>query len=136
MTRQIVATLLGLVLMAAASQAEALPPLAKNVYINDRLRAAQIADIIRHRCDSLGGRVFYALSEANKLKRYALELGYTREQIEDFVTSSREKARVKAEAKAYMDANGVIRGDAESYCRLGRTEIDRATLAGSLLYRK
>jgi hypothetical protein len=118
----------------AATTALAQPPLSENKYVNDRLIAAQIGDIIRKTCPSIGARMIYAVRQAQKLESYALDAGYSKDQINDFVRSPVEKARVRAAAEAYMAANGVVQGDTESYCVLGRSEIDRKTIAGSLLF--
>jgi hypothetical protein len=131
----VVALTLGILL--AAVEARALTALAENTYINDRLVAAQIGDIIRKTCpEEIGARMIYAVNEARKLKNYALKQGYTDDQIDDFVTSKVEKARVRALADAYMADNGVVKGDVASYCALGRSEIERGSIAGSLIYEK
>lgn len=130
----VVALTLGILL--AAVEARALTALADNGYINERLVAAQIGDLIRKTCPDIGARMFYALNEARKLKGYALKQGYSEDQIEDFINSKAEKARVRALADSYMAANGVVKGDVDSYCALGRAEIARGSIAGSLIYEK
>jgi hypothetical protein len=130
----IVALTLGI--LFAAVKAQALPALSENGYINDRLVAAQIGDIIRKTCPDIGARMIHALNEARKLKNYALDQGYTEDQIEDFISSKAEKARVRAIADAYMAENGVVKGDVETYCALGRAEIERRSITGSLIYEK
>ena len=41
--------------------------------------------------------------------------------------------RIKAAAKDYLKAAGAVEGDVESYCKVGRNEIAKGTLTGSLL---
>lgn len=120
----------------AATAAWALPPLAENKYINDRLVAAQVGDIIRKTCPTIGARMLYALDQAFKLQGYAEDLGYSTSEIKAFIKNPEQKARVKGIAQAYMKANGVEEGNAESYCVLGRSEIENRTITGSLLYNK
>lgn len=74
-----------------------------------------------------------AFNEARKLKRYALDKGYSEAQIDAFLDSREERQRIYREADRYMVANGVVNGEPETFCRLGREEIARKTIAGSLL---
>ena len=122
-----------LALVAGATSAQALPPLRDNAYINERLLAAQIGDLIQKACPTISARDVYATYQAYRLKRYANGLGYSDRDINAFVKSKDEKKRVKDAAIAYMAAKGVVEGDAESYCILGRDEIARNTITGSLL---
>jgi hypothetical protein len=121
---------------ALATPAAALEPLSQERYINDRLIAARIADRIRRECPSLNARVLYAFSQARALERYALDKGYSRKQVDEFLDSKEERKRIYAVAEDYMTRNGVRKGDAESYCRLGRQEIANGTVTGSLLVAK
>lgn len=116
-----------------AMPAAALEPLSSEKYINDRLIAARIADRIRRECPSIDGRLVYAYSQARALQRYALDKGYSRAQVDAFLDSRTEKDRIYAVAEQYMAQNGVTKGDAESFCRLGRAEIGKRTVTGSLL---
>lgn len=125
--------LAALALLLTAAPAQALPPLSSNTYINERLVAAQVGDLIRRTCPSISARLITAYREMKKLEAYAKRLGYSDAQIKAFINDKDEKARVKAEARAYMHAKGVVEGDRESYCRLGREEIAAGTITGSLL---
>jgi hypothetical protein len=123
-------------LVAMAAPAAALPPLSENGYIHDRLLAAQIGDLIAKTCPSITARDTYALFQALKLKSYANDLGYSDAEIKAFIRSPAEKKRVKDAALRYMKAKGVVEGDAESYCTLGRDEIARKSITGTLLRAK
>lgn len=136
MTR-VKSALLALIASATlASPAAALDPLSSDRYINDRLIAARIADRIRRECPTINGRLVYAYSQARALQRYALDKGYSREEIDAFLDSKADKARIYAVAEDYLARNGVVKDDPESYCRLGRAEIERRTVTGSLLVEK
>lgn len=121
---------------ALAPPAAALEPLSQERYINDRLIAARIADRIRRECPTLNARMLYAYGQARALERYALDKGYSRAEVEAFLDDKAERKRIYAVAEDYMARNGVRKGDAESYCRLGRQEIQNGTVTGSLLVAK
>jgi len=108
-------------------------PLNRNDYINDRLVQARVADLLRRGCPSIDARLIRAFAEARALKRYALEQGYSEAEIEAFLDNREERRRIYAEADRYMVGNGVVNGQPETFCRLGRDEIARQTIAGSLL---
>lgn len=127
------AAALAATLALTATGAAALEPLAQEKYINDRLIAARIADRIRRECPSIEGRIVYAYMKARELKAYARKKGYSEAEIEAFLDSRADKDRIYAVAEDYMAGKGVTSGDAESYCRLGREEIARDTVTGSLL---
>ena len=74
-----------------------------------------------------------ALNELEKLKNYALKKGYSAAEIRAFVTSKAEKARGKADAAEWLKKAGAVEGDGESFCKIGRDEIAKGTLAGRLL---
>ncbi|MDP5305796.1 DUF5333 domain-containing protein [Paracoccus spongiarum] len=130
--RRMVAALAATITLAA-TPALALEPLSQEKYINDRLVAARVADRIRRECPSIEGRVVYAFMKARELKAYARGKGYSEAEIEAFLDSRADKDRIYAVAEDYMARKGVAAGDAESFCRLGRDEIARNTVTGSLL---
>lgn len=121
---------------ALAVPAAALEPLSSEKYINDRLIAARIADRIRRECPSIDGRLVYAYQQARALQRYALDKGYTKAQVEAFLDSKSDKQRIYAVAEDYVARNGVVKGNPESFCQLGRQEIANRTVTGSLLVAK
>ena len=129
-------TAVAIALTALAAPAAALEPLAQEKYINDRLIAARIADRVRKTCPSIDGRVFYAFGEARKLQSYARKKGYSDAQIDAFLDDKQEKKRIYAVAEDYLTRNGAKKGDAESYCAIGRAEIQKNTIIGSLLVAK
>lgn len=135
-TRNRMAAALAATLTLTAMPAAALEPLSQERYVNDRLIAARIADRIRRECPTIDARMIYAWSQARALKKYARGKGYSDAQIDAFLDSRTDKDRIYGVAEDYMARNGVTKGDAESYCRLGRDEIARKTVTGSLLSAK
>lgn len=127
----------GAVLGASLVQpAAALEPLSQEKYINDRLIAARIADRIRKTCPTINARIFYAYGEARKLQSYARKKGYSDEQIDAFLDSKTEKKRIYAVAEDYLARNGANKNDPESFCKIGRAEMQKKTVIGSLLVAK
>lgn len=119
--------------LLAATPAAALEPLSENAYVNDRLVQARVADVLRRGCPTLDARMVRAFREARALKRHALDQGYSEAQIDAFLDDRQERQRIYTEADRYMRANGVMNGQPDTFCRLGRDEIARQTIAGSLL---
>lgn len=127
---------LALIAATLATPAVALEPLSQEKYINDRLVAARVADRIRRTCPSIDGRLLYAYGEARKLKRYAQNKGYSNAQIDAFLDSKPDKQRIYAVAEQYLTQNGAKKNDPETFCRIGRAEIARKNVIGSLLVAK
>lgn len=122
-----------LALAIMAVPALALEPLEKEAHINDSLRAGRIGDVIRKNCPTIEARMFTVWLKIEQLKTYARQKGYTEPQVRAFLKDPAQRARIKAEADAWLAAQGAVPGDAESYCRIGRQEIARGTLLGSLM---
>ncbi len=134
--RALLALALAAVLATAAARApaQALPPLRENAHVTRSLVAAMVGEGIRRACPSIHARLLVALRKARELERYALGLGYSKEEIQAFIRDPEEKARIIALARAYMVEKGVVEGEKETYCRLGRAEIAAGTLTGQLLW--
>lgn len=120
-------------LAALAVPALAKVPLNQNQHITDSLVAGRVADVIRSTCPSISARMFTALSGLEDLKQYAIDQGYTETEVKAFLKDKTEKARIKGLATDYLAKAGAVEGDVESYCVVGRDEIARKTLTGSLL---
>jgi hypothetical protein len=118
---------------ATASMAKALPPLSQQSEINEGLLAVGIADEIRKQCASISPRYVKVLTFMSSLEDKARDLGYTDQQIKAYVTSKAEKAKMRAKGEAYLVDAGVKKGDAESYCTVGREEVAKRSLIGSFL---
>ena len=101
-----------------------------------RLIAARIADQIRRNCPTIEGRIVFAFQQARALQRYALDKGYSKDQIDAFLDSKPDRKRIYAVAEDYMASKGVREGDEASYCKLGQAEIAANSVTGSLLVAK
>lgn len=119
--------------LTAGTSALAKPSLRDVAEIDDGVMAVAIADAIRKSCDNINARLIRAYSELNRLKSIARDLGYTAEEVEDYVTSKEEKARMKAKAEQFLQENGVRPNDTPALCRFGQTQIQSQTAIGQLL---
>nr|WP_323779246.1 DUF5333 domain-containing protein [Amylibacter sp.] len=117
-----------------ASTAMANPPLREVKQINDGLLYVGLADEIRKTCDGISGRIFKGIGRLRSIHRLALDMGYSKDEIESFVDDRAEKNRLKARGKTYLKANGASQSDPQSMCALGRKEIAKQSEIGTLLY--
>lgn len=121
------------VIPATALRVSALQPLPRSAYVNDRLMQSRLADLLRRECPTPDARMGRALCKARALKRQAPDQGDSQARVGAFLDDREQRKRTNAEADRYMRANGVVNGQPEPFCRLGRDEIARQTIAGSLL---
>jgi hypothetical protein len=119
--------------LAIAAPAHALVPINEEPTIINTLLQGFIGDAIDDNCPTIEARKLRALGELNSLKNYALEQGYTSDQIRGLVTSKEEKAKGKALAADWLKERGAEPGNPDAYCRIGEEEIARASLVGYLL---
>lgn len=123
----------GLTLAGLALPADARVPLSENAHITESLVAGRVGDTIRQTCPSITAKLLTAYGKLKALEAYARDQGYTEAEVKVFMKDPTEKARIKALSVRYLAAAGVVEGDVESYCRAGRDEIAKGTLAGSLI---
>lgn len=119
--------------LAMAQPLAAKVPLQEVLEIDDALMKIAIADEIRNRCDDIHARIFRAMARLDRLKRLALSKGYTRDEIEDYVTSKAQKRRMEVKAKAYLTDLGVDHDAPGALCRFGKAEIKRDSEIGQIL---
>jgi hypothetical protein len=126
-------TLMTLATLAIATPALALVPINEEPKIINTLLQGFIGDAIDDNCDTIEARKLRALGELNKLRDYALEQGYSADEIRALVTSKEEKAKGKAIAAEWLKERGAEPGNPEAYCRIGEEEIAKESLIGYLL---
>lgn len=119
---KLISAVIGATLLASVPAA-ALEPLSQEKYVNDRLIAARIADRIRRECPGYSARMVYAYGQARALKSYARNKGYSEAQIDEFLDSREDKRRIYAVAEDYLTRSGAVKGDAQSFCRVGAQEF-------------
>lgn len=120
-------------LLAAPAFAAAKPPLREVAEIDNELYFIAIANEIDEQCDSISGRRFKAINVMWGLKSRANDLGYSDAEIRAYIGSDAEKARMRSKGEAYLAKHGVSYGAPESFCALGRAEIERNSAIGVYL---
>lgn len=121
----------GLVVAAGAAQAK--QDLRDVPSVWNGLLNIGIANEIRETCPSISARMVRAALRLNSIQNEAEGMGYSQAEIDAFRKSEANKAAMRAEGEAYMKKNGVVKGDAETYCALGRAEIAKSSQIGRLL---
>lgn len=125
-----------LITLLAAQGAYAKPHLREVTEINSGLLAVGIADEIRKECPSISGRLIKGAMYLKSLENRAKSMGYSEAEVKAYTRDKTEKARMLARGNAYLQTNGVQVGNPQSYCALGRAEIEKASLIGSFLRAK
>ncbi len=124
---------LAVVMAATAGTARALPPLSQQSEINTGLLAIGIADEVRKQCDRIAPRMLTAFGYLQTLQSKAADMGYSRAEIDAYVTSAEEKAKMRARGEAVLAAAGVRRDAPDTFCTYGLAEIAKGSLIGSFL---
>ncbi len=124
---------MAMILSLVAIPALANPPLRDVDEIDDTLLAIGLADEIRKQCPDISGRMLKGYRLILTLRDRARSLGYSDAEIDAYRKSDAEKARLKAEGKAYVTARGVDMGKPGDWCSLGRAEIAKQSQIGELL---
>lgn len=133
MRMMMIAGLVATSLMTSTGMAEAKRPLEEVRSITDGLLWIGIADEIRNTCPTISARMLRALSRINSIQNEAKSLGYTKSEIDRFRKSAANKAELRRRTEAYLQANGVLQDDPQTYCALGRAEIAKSSQIGALL---
>ncbi|MCY4290685.1 MAG: DUF5333 domain-containing protein [Roseovarius sp.] len=107
--------------------------LAEETYINNGLFVISVANKIRKSCEDIAARRVKALNFIFHLKDVAMEMGYTRAEIEAYIENEEEKQKMRERRNAYFTSKGANVEDRESLCKVGREEIARKSPAGKLL---
>lgn len=101
--------------------------------IEDGLFSISVADKIRRECNSISGRLFKAQREMRALADHAIALGYSEDQIRAYVNDPVEKTRMRVRRNGYLLDKGVVESRPETYCIVGRAEIEKSSKIGALL---
>ena len=125
---------LTLALSGISAPMRAATSLAEDQHITHSLMSAAVGDVIRKNCPSISARIFVAFSKVKELERYALGLGFSKAEIDAFISSKSERKRIRQATEDYLQKNGVVEGKKETYCSLGRAEIADGSLIGQLLW--
>ena len=107
--------------------------LIENENIWHELLQISVASKISEECTSIEARKIKGLFALLQIKSVAKELGYTDNEINEFVSSEENKKKLKNETNVYLLDNGVDLNNVKTVCLFGQSEIDRETTIGSLL---
>jgi hypothetical protein len=132
MMQKLILTLCLIALPALAAETD-YTKLRKDQRVHEELLAASKAYLIDEQCSELTIRRFYVITTALSLSSYASGLGYSTSEISAYVDSPKEQARFRAIAEPWLASQGAKKGDKAGHCKVGRAEIKKATLLGSLL---
>ncbi|MEH6522186.1 DUF5333 domain-containing protein [Sulfitobacter sp.] len=124
------------ILAMSAGSVTAKQPLREVSDIDDAVFDVAVANKIRKECPDISARLIKAITLYRSVRSKARSLGYTDEEIEAYGDSKQEKARMRAKGEAYLRTNGVVASDPQSYCAVGRKEIQKSSRIGSLLREK
>ncbi|MBP0481953.1 DUF5333 domain-containing protein [Sagittula salina] len=109
------------------------PPLREVKEIDDQLMLILVANEIQEKCDEIGGRMIKGFAHLERLKSKAAGMGYSRDEIDDYVTSKAEKKRMRNKAEAWLASQGVKAADKAQLCAFGHQQIAEGSYVGSLL---
>lgn len=118
--------------LSAAAAAAARPSLREVPEIEDPLFAIVIAYVIGEQCPTLVAREMKGIMILQNLYGKARALGYSHKEIRAHVKSPVEKERMRAKGLGLLEPFGADT-DPESYCALGRAEIEKKSAIGALL---
>lgn len=116
-----------------AGTAAAKPSMRDVPEIENILFAVAIANEVGKQCGSLEGRWLKGYSLLFKLRKRANQLGYSDTEIRDYVESDTEKDRMRTKGYRYLQSEGVVKNNPETFCTFGRAEIAKSSAIGALL---
>lgn len=112
------------------------PPLRDVPQIDGPMLWVAMAIEISDKCPEIDPRNLKGLLVLHDLRGKALDLGYTKDEIEDYATSKQEKARMRELGEQYVKSQGLDPEKTADLCMLGKTEIARNSQIGVLLKAK
>jgi len=121
------------ILMAGTASAEARVALKDDRTIENGLVIVAIGKVLYKTCNEITPRRIKAFGFARSLQSRAKSLGYTDAEIDAYLDSKKDKARVKAKAAAYLKSKGAKMDDPASICAVGRKEVAAQTGVGKFL---
>ena len=124
---------IALACIISAGAASAQTALKDVAHVRDGIIDVGMAYELSEHCDSIRARLFRGLGFLQSLKSHASELGFTDEEIDEYVNDRNEKKRLEAIARAKLVTLGVVEGEEASYCAVGRAQIAANTRVGWLL---
>lgn len=119
-----------------AGAAVANPPLRDVKEIDEPLYWALVAFEISEQCADISARKLKGLNDGWGLIQKARALGYSDDEIKSYMKSDTEKERMRARGDVYFKHRGASYDAPETFCTLGRAEIERNSAIGVYLRAK
>lgn len=119
--------------IAALLAGPALSDLRQEAGIAEGLITVGIAFEISEVCDEIAPRRIRGLRYLLALRNAAFDLGYSAEEVEDYIDDDAEKDRLEAIARGRLADLGAPRGDVSAHCAVGRQQVAQDTQVGRLL---
>lgn len=120
-------------LMSVAGASAAQTPLHEDPTVREGFYAIGLADEVRRNCPQISPRLVRAYSFLKSLEGHALESGYTDADIEALKDNEAAEEALRRQIRADLAERGARPGNTAGYCKVGREEIARGSLAGRLL---
>lgn len=119
---------------AGSVRADRYATLRSDAQVENGLLMIAIGRHIELTCPTIERRTLAAGAFLLGLANHAMSLGYSREEVSDYVEDDAEKARVIDIARGWFAERGVTSlEDVEGACRVGRDEITAGSPIGRLL---
>ena len=122
-----------LVAVSAAAAATDWAAMRADDRVQSELLGASMAYLLVEECPSIKLRRLKLVTTALSLSSHAKGLGYSGSEVEAYVNDPDEQARFRARALERLIEKGAMEGDAESFCEVGRGEMEKGSYVGALL---
>jgi hypothetical protein len=133
MKRFAISTALMAATVMGAGYASAQTELKDVTRVRDGIVYVGMAYELSEQCSDLSARLFRGLSFLQSLKDHARQLGYSDAEIDAYIDDNAEKDRLETIARAQLVRLGVVEGNEDTYCAVGRQQIEANTRVGWLL---
>jgi len=130
--KKILILTLGLTIGALPARANE-GPLKDVPYVSEGIIATGIAYEIGRVCPTLTARVLAGIFFLYELQSYAYDLGYSKAEVDGYINDKDEKIRLEAVARERLAGMGAVADQPETYCSVGRQEIELGSQIGKLL---
>lgn len=130
----VVLLVVALATSAGAGRADTWETLRTDERVHNGLLMIAIGRHIELTCPTIERRRIAAGAFMLGLANHAMSLGYSREEITEYVEDDAEQERMIAIARQYLEQRGVTSlEDVDGACRIGRDEIAARSQIGRLL---
>jgi len=107
--------------------------LRENEGVTNRLVLAGIVKEIYKKCPTISVRKLRGFMYLRSIYSYAVDEGFSHEEIEAYVENEEEEARLLVHVNTWLSNRGAVEGNPESYCAIGKAEIDAESPIGKFL---